>query len=607
MDKKNLIIGSALLIFGFGLMYLMPKQAPQVTHPPATAPATTTAPASPGGASSGATISAGAPAAPATTEFAALSKEGAEARVVALSNDFIEARFTDAGGAILDVAFKKYAAVQGQPQPYVFNLLHTDPMLAFTDFPGVDRNARFKLISSSATEAVFQLVMDGQLEVTRRYSIHPAGATLKEGEDPYEIRHETTFQNLTDQTLTLPRAGISLGTTSPVSSIDYGQYLNVGFYDGDKFHHTERAQLEGGGFLSNFGVGSRAPKPVIEEHGTVQWATVKNQFFAAIYAPDQPGIGTTIRRVELPPMVDSSRANIGISGTARFDLKALPARGSEKIGGDFYVGPKEYKRLVSLGRNEDKVMQFDLYFFNRILLSGYVGPFLLTLLHGAHSIVPSWGVAIILMTLFLKVITLPFTLAASRASKRMQKLQPLLKEVREKHKDNPQRLNQATMEIFKEHKVNPMGGCLPILITIPLFVGFFAMLQSASELRFAPFLWASDLSAPDTVARIFGLPLNIMPLLMGATMVVQMRLTPTPTTDNMQAKIMQFMPIIFTLFCYNFSCALALYSTVNGLFTIGQQLMVNRYTKDVDLVQPATAPLGGNPWKKTKNVTPKKR
>ena len=133
------------------------------------------------------------------------------------------------------------------------------------------------------------------------------------------------------------------------------------------------------------------------------------------------------------------------------------------------------------------------------------------------------------------------------------------------------------------------------------------MLQSASELRFAPFLWASDLSAPDTVARIFGLPLNIMPLLMGATMVVQMRLTPTPTTDNMQAKIMQFMPIIFTLFCYNFSCALALYSTVNGLFTIGQQLMVNKYSKDTQLAQPSAAPLGGNPWKKTKNVTPKKR
>jgi YidC/Oxa1 family membrane protein insertase len=210
------------------------------------------------------------------------------------------------------------------------------------------------------------------------------------------------------------------------------------------------------------------------------------------------------------------------------------------------------------------------------------------------------------MTLFLKIITLPFTLAASRAAKRMQKLQPQLQAVREKHKDNPQKLNQATMEIFKENKVNPLGGCLPILITIPLFVGFFAMLQSASELRYASFLWAPDLSAPDTVARIFGLPLNIMPLLMGATMVVQMRLTPTPTTDNLQVKMMQFMPIIFTLFCYNFSCALALYSTVNGLFTIIQQLLVNKFSKDDPAPAAATpAVVGGNPWKPAKRANKK--
>ncbi|HRP05073.1 MAG TPA: hypothetical protein PLV87_09190, partial [Opitutaceae bacterium] len=215
MDKKNLILGSLFLICGFGLLYVLPKQHPQVQPPPASAPATAgnaTAPAT----TPGATLSAGPSAAPVTTEFAALTKEGADAKVVSLSNDFIEARFTDAGGAILDIAFKKYPAVQGQPAPYIFNQLHTDPMLAFTDFPGLDRSARYSLVSSTSTEVVFQLVLENQLEVTGRYSIHAAGAPLKEGEDPYEIRHETTFRNLTDQSLTLPRAGLSLGTTSPV-------------------------------------------------------------------------------------------------------------------------------------------------------------------------------------------------------------------------------------------------------------------------------------------------------------------------------------------------------------------------------------------------------
>lgn len=197
--------------------------------------------------------------------------------------------------------------------------------------------------------------------------------------------------------------------------------------------------------------------------------------------------------------------------------------------------------------------------------------------------------AIVLMTLLLKIITLPFTLAASRSAKKMGKLQPQMKEVREKYKDNPQKLNQATIALFKENKVNPMGGCIPILITIPLFIAFFAMLQGTAELRYQSFLWAHDLSGPDTIARILGLPINIMPLLMGATMVIQMRLTPTPTADNAQMMMMKFMPIVFTLFCYNFAAALALYSTVNGVVTILQQVLVNKFTADTPVVTPAIA------------------
>jgi YidC/Oxa1 family membrane protein insertase len=211
------------------------------------------------------------------------------------------------------------------------------------------------------------------------------------------------------------------------------------------------------------------------------------------------------------------------------------------------------------------------------------------------------------MTLILKIVSLPFTLAASRSAKKMAKLQPEMQAIRDKYKDNPQKQQQATMELFKERKINPIGGCIPILITFPLFIGFFAMLQCTAELRLQPFLWAKDLASPDTVGHLFGLtflPINIMPILMGATMVVQMRLTPSPSVDNLQMKMMKLMPYIFTLFCYNFSCALALYSTINGLFTIGQQIVVNRM-KDPDEAPAAAAPAaGGRP---VKNVTPGRR
>lgn len=254
-------------------------------------------------------------------------------------------------------------------------------------------------------------------------------------------------------------------------------------------------------------------------------------------------------------------------------------------------------------------MQFDSFFFNKIFLSGFFAPLLLTILNWTHGLVAhvsptwAWGWAIVITTLLLKVVFLPLTLAASKSAKRMAKLQPHMQALREKYKDNPQKMQAETLRIFRENKVNPVGGCIPILITIPFFVGFFAMLQSASDLRFAEFLWVSDLSAPDTVARVFGLPINIMPLLMGATMIFQMRLTPTPTADPAQQTMFKIMPWIFTLFCYTFASGLALYSTINGLFTIGQQMIINRMPEpQLPINNPEGAKSGG-----MKNVTPKKK
>ena len=270
---------------------------------------------------------------------------------------------------------------------------------------------------------------------------------------------------------------------------------------------------------------------------------------------------------------------------ARYVVDAIPASGTATLGGDLYVGPKEYERLKAFDDKQWKVMQFAPYFFSRIFLAGQIAPILNLILVAMHDLIPDWGVAIILMTLVLKLVTLPFTLVASRSAKKMAKLQPLMQAVREKHKDNPQKMQQETLAIFKENKVNPMGGCIPILITMPLFIAFFSMLQGTAELRFESFLWTKDLAAADTVWTLWGFPVNIMPLLMGATMIYQMRLTPTPATDNMQVQMMKYMPIIFTVFCYNFPAALALYSTVNGVFTIIQQVIVNKTTKD----EPAVA------------------
>jgi len=595
MDKKNFTLGALLLVAAFAILFLSPRPTPP---PPAPPPAA--APANPGEATPAAP---GAPAPPSL--MANVSRDAAEVRLVTLENDHIAARFTTAGGAVRDVAFKRYAALQGKPDPYVFNQLHEDPLLAFTDYPGLGRQTNYELVRSSATEVVFRHVLDGRLEVTRTYRLLRDG---EKGADPYRIHHETTFRNLTAATAPLGKAALSVGTAGLIDAADVGQYLNIVSSDGNDTQFIERGELEGGGIGSLVGSG-RAALPLLERPGTVVWAGAKNQFFASVYTPAQPGVGVVARRIELPPFPGSLAPTVGLSGAAKFDLPVLAANASASLSGLLYVGPQEYRRLAGFAANEDRVLPYSQFFFNRIFLSGYVAPLLNIILNLTHGWVGNWGVAVILMTLILKVVSLPFTLAASRSAKKMAKLQPEMQAIREKYKDNPQKQQQATMELFKTRKINPIGGCIPILITFPLFIGFFAMLQCTAELRLQPFLWAKDLAAPDTVGHLFGLtflPINIMPILMGATMVVQMRLTPSPSVDNLQMKMMKLMPYIFTLFCYNFSCALALYSTVNGLFTIGQQIVVNRM-KDPDEAPAAGAPAPAAGGRPVKNVTPGRR
>jgi YidC/Oxa1 family membrane protein insertase len=593
MDKKNTILGVLFLIAAAAAFFYSAKNTPPPAPVPAAPQSTSGAPAPDG------TV----PPPPAyttpsgNTTFATLATQNGEARIVTLANDYIEARLTDFGGAIRDVALKKYPATKGNPEPLVLNEVHVDPMLAFAQesLPGLGRGTRYEIVSQTDTEVVFRAVWENRVEVRRRYAIVPTGV---EGQgDPYQLRHELTFRNLTEQTVALPHFLLSLGTAAPTGEHDTGMHLSTGYNTGKDIEFVNRSKLEGGGFLSWFGFGSREPLPYIDTPVPLVWASVENQFFAAILTPDQPGRGLTTRRVELPIQTGVRYTPIGVTGAAGFDVPALAPGAETTLGFDFYTGPKEYARLSNgdvFKHDQDKVMQFGFFkFFSQLLLS---------IMSTVHSWGPSWGWSIVITTLFLKIVFLPLTISASKSAKRMQKIQPQMQALREKYKDNPQKMQQATMALFKEARVNPLGGCFPILITIPFFIGFFQMLNSTAELRFAEFLWASDLSRPDTVARIAGFPINIMPLLMGATMIIQMRLTPQPSVDNAQAKMFKFMPYIFMIFCYNFSCALSLYSTVNGLFTIGQQLIINRMKDDAP-VATGSAPKGGRGMK---NVTPKK-
>ena len=186
--------------------------------------------------------------------------------------------------------------------------------------------------------------------------------------------------------------------------------------------------------------------------------------------------------------------------------------------------------------------------------------------------------------------------------KRMSAYQPQMAEIREKYKSDPQKMNRKIMEFMREHKINPMGGCLPILIQLPVFFGFFTMLRSAVELRGAEFLWICDLSESDTVEHIFGFPINPMPMLMAVTMLVQARLTPTsPTMDPMQQKMMKYMPLIFIVILYNFSSGLTLYWTVQNMLSILQTKLTRNIVVDVPDANTAKAALAKPIKAKPKN------
>ena len=171
----------------------------------------------------------------------------------------------------------------------------------------------------------------------------------------------------------------------------------------------------------------------------------------------------------------------------------------------------------------------------------------------------------------------------------MQALQPKMTEMREKYKDDPQAMNVEVMKLYKQHGVNPFGGCLPMLVQIPIFFGFYNMLGTAVELRNSKFLWVDDLSQPDTIFHVAGFPINVLPLLMAGTMLWSMALQPK-SGDQMQQRVMMFVPLIFISFCYNFASALALYWTVQNIFSIVQLYVTRNKTALVTEIVPAQKP-----------------
>jgi YidC/Oxa1 family membrane protein insertase len=329
--------------------------------------------------------------------------------------------------------------------------------------------------------------------------------------------------------------------------------------------------LGGGGFL---GIGQHAPRPTYQETvAGADWAAASNQFFTTILTPLNAKIGEVWgKRVEIKGA--DAKSLPGIAGAVKLPGFDLQPGQTNTLRVQLYTGPKLYNRLTKLQHDEAEIMNFGMW--------KLVSQFLLNFMNLIHGWVGNYGWAIIILTACVKGVLWPLQNKANKSMRRMSALAPKMQELKEKYKDDPTRMNQEVMKLYKEHGVNPVGGCLPMMIQIPIFFGLFSMLGQIAELRNATFIWVKDLSQPDTLFVIpgmgwvpiiglpeVGLPINVLPILMGATNVWLMQMTPK-TGDAMQRRVLMFMPLIFLIFCYNFAAALALYYTTQNLFTILQ-------------------------------------
>ena len=253
-------------------------------------------------------------------------------------------------------------------------------------------------------------------------------------------------------------------------------------------------------------------------------------------------------------------------------IQSIAAHEAKAYTYSLYFGPKKLQILEAAGNDLAKSVDFGWF--------DILGKPMLWLLNFFHQFSGNYGVAIILLTVLIKLVFWPITQKGMKSMKNMQKLQPKIAKLRERYKDDPAKMNQEMMTLYKTYKVNPLGGCLPMLIQIPFFFALYQVLLKSIELRHAPFmLWINDLSSPDRLWIGFDIPylhgLPILTLLMGASMYLQQKMTPT-TADPTQARIMQFLPIVFTVMFINFASGLVLYWFVNNLLSILQQYLINR-------------------------------
>ena len=505
----------------------------------ASAPASAAASATPPAASATAVPAATSTSAPPSgaPSAAALPRERIE-----VQTDVLKLVFDTEGGAIVKSEFLKYDETGQTNQPFV--LLDTSANRVYQAQSGLI-GGPFPTHKTPMTFSGERSLADGANELVLRFESPEQGGvrliktyTLKRGAYVIDVRHEVVNQS--GQAIN-PQLYVQLvrdGNKPPGESSFYSTFTGPAFYtDAKKFQKVEFSDIEK----------NKAEFVTSSPDGWV--AMVQHYFASAWLLPDGKPRENFARKID---------QNLYAAGMIT-PIGAIAPGATATVDARLFIGPQEEKVLESIAPGLELVKDYG--FFTILSKPLY------WLLDKLHGFIGNWGWSIVALVVLLKIAFYWFNAKAYQSMAKMKAINPKVMDLRERYKDNPQQMQQEMMRIYREEKVNPMGGCFPIMIQIPVFIALYWVLLSSVEMRNAPWIgWIHDLSTPD--------PYFILPLLMTASSLLQTALNPAPP-DPMQAKMMWFMPLIFSVMFFFFPAGLVLYWLTNNILSIAQQWIIN--------------------------------
>jgi YidC/Oxa1 family membrane protein insertase len=551
-------IAVTLCVLGFiGWEFWVARQSvprPRVATAPSLAPPTAT-----GTPSASASVTAGPIPQAAPTASVAPTARPAEfvEQTETLGNSDVELHLTNRGGGVAQAVLLNYASEEDRR--VILNSAARLPIGAILDDPAAPVLPEYKITREGDAVALDYLTPE-QVTIRKKFFFPPTN----EKKDNFVAELTVDYTNHGAAAYSNSGYFLSVGSAAAIHRNDYPSYTRLVWSINGRTKGIDVGWFgEGGGLL---GMGQHPARPYYTQNVTgAEWVAASNQFFTTLIVP-LTAKADAVWGKQFD--VDPAQKAYGLEGAMHLPGFRVDPGQTYSTRFELYLGPKLYHRLARLEHNEAEVMEFGIF---KLICQA-----LLNTLNTLHSLLGNYAAAILALTTIVKVSLWPLQNKSTASMRRMSALSPKIQELRQKYKDDPTRMNQEVMKLYKEYGINPVGGCLPMLIQIPIFFGLFTMLRQAVELRGASFLWIHDLSQPDTVGHlpIFGWPINILPLIMAATSFWMTHLTPK-SGDPTQQRMMMFMPIIFIVFCYNFAAALALYYTAQNLFSV-LQLYQNR-------------------------------